>query len=443
MVLSLLLLGTLGSLFFYLTIVLTRRYYRLKQNGATQPLLHKLHQKHGTLVRIGPDTVSFRDPAYISTVFSPRGGFIKADSYSSLRAFVHGRSVGSILDLQDEEKRKAIKRAIGTVFLTNELMQLYQLDFMLRIAFSEDTGCLRQGRDLVGLSSLTYQRIAHGYAWQPAPSLERFVFQNKLWSGWLSRSSRWAREGMTRVETRRRAPFVSSPKTTGRRKDLLEKYIAASEKHPDAIPPPTLFSITNSTISAGTDTTAGTVTVILSYLLRNPLTLSKLLRELESAGVGFPVLYAATENLPYLDAVIKEALRLHAVIGTTLERMVPPQGCMPGGVKLPGGTVIGCAPYVIHRDQEIYGEDIEDFRPERWLGCDEARKQTMERASLAWSQGSRICMGKHLAELEMKKLIPTLLWKFDLSDPDRRIVFEKRLLEGEERPILIMATSRR
>lgn len=237
--------------------------------------------------------------------------------------------------------------------------------------------------------------------------------------------SRWAREGAARVEKRK--AMRDEGKTAGeegKRTDLLDKYLAASEIHTEAIPPRLLFNLVNSTIAAGTDTTVGSVTVLFYFLLTNPGVRGKLLEEINSAvGVRVgecPVKYAAVKSLPYLDAVIKETLRLLAVLGTTLERTVPPQGAVVGGVHLPGGTVVGCSPYVVHRDEETFGDEVEEFKPERWLvdsngnEISEEKRIAMEHATLSWSHGSRTCLGRNLATIEMKKLIPSILMNFEV-----------------------------
>jgi cytochrome P450 len=70
---------------------------------------------------------------------------------------------------------------------------------------------------------------------------------------------------------------------------------------------------------------------------------------------------------------------------------------------------------VIHQNKEVFGEDADVFRPERYLGATEEELQAMERANLAWGLGGRVCLGRHIAELEIKMVIPTLLLAFDVS----------------------------
>lgn len=65
---------------------------------------------------------------------------------------------------------------------------------------------------------------------------------------------------------------------------------------------------------------------------------------------------------------IKEAMRLCPGVSYPLERVVPPEGAVLGGTFLPGGTTVGVNAAVIHRNRAIYGDDADQFRPERWLG---------------------------------------------------------------------------
>ncbi len=106
----------------------------------------------------------------------------------------------------------------------------------------------------------------------------------------------------------------------------------------------------------------------------------------EQAGLlSEHVSYDECLKMPYLQVVMKEALRLHPGIGFPLERYVPPEGATLCGIDLPGGTIVGVNGHVIHRDREIYGPDADEFRPERWIESDAERLKIMERSFLAVS----------------------------------------------------------
>jgi cytochrome P450 len=65
--------------------------------------------------------------------------------------------------------------------------------------------------------------------------------------------------------------------------------------------------------------------------------------------------------------VIKEALRIHTAPGFPLGRVVPKQGATIAGEYFASGMEVGVNPWVVHFNKELFGDDAEDFRPERWL----------------------------------------------------------------------------
>lgn len=82
------------------------------------------------------------------------------------------------------------------------------------------------------------------------------------------------------------------------------------------------------------------------------------------------VTFEDVKRLPYLQAVIDEALRIHSTSGVGLPRLVPEGGLTVCGQYFQEGTVLSVPTYTIHRDKEIWGEDCEAFRPERWFEQD-------------------------------------------------------------------------
>lgn len=177
-------------------------------------------------------------------------------------------------------------------------------------------------------------------------------------------------------------------------------------------------------ILAGADTTAIVQKGIIYHLLRNPLAQAKLRAELESASPSFPALFAETKDLPYLDSIIKEGLRMHPPVGNILERVVPTPGlALRDGRLIAPGTIVGMNQWVVSRNKDIYGDDADVFRPERWLrgydeaiGAYEARLKMMKEGDLVFGGGNRICTGRHMASLEMFKVTATLFSRYDVSD---------------------------
>lgn len=175
---------------------------------------------------------------------------------------------------------------------------------------------------------------------------------------------------------------------------------------------------------AGSDTTAASLRAVFYYLCQNPTAHRKLLKEIDESDskgeLSDPVTFAEAQSLKYLQAVIREALRMHPAVGLLLERVVPKGGAEVSDIWLPEGTIVGINPWVAARDRSVYGGDADDFKPERWLEADEQQLRLMERNFLAFGSGTRTCLGKNISLLEMSKLIPQLLrcFEFALSNPE-------------------------
>ena len=140
-----------------------------------------------------------------------------------------------------------------------------------------------------------------------------------------------------------------------------------------------------SNIIAGSDTTAITLSSILYNLLKSPNTLQRLRAELEDyerkGQCGNPnVSFKEAQSMPYLQAVIKEGLRVHPATGLPLWRVVPSEGAEICGYHFKGGDVVGANSWVLHYNEDVWGPDAAIFRPERWLDEPEEKLKAMERA---------------------------------------------------------------
>jgi cytochrome P450 len=85
---------------------------------------------------------------------------------------------------------------------------------------------------------------------------------------------------------------------------------------------------------------------------------------------------------------MKEAMRLHPGVGFPLERLVPEEGATICGEQLPPGTIVSMSAPVIHMNKDIWGDDVDEFRPERWIDSDAERLKIMDRNFLAVSRCS-------------------------------------------------------
>ena len=163
-------------------------------------------------------------------------------------------------------------------------------------------------------------------------------------------------------------------------RDLLNSLIVAQKEHPEALGPGDVFAIAHGAIFAGSDSTASTMQSFFWYVLANKKIWSKLVEEILSANFSEMVQYNEAQNLPYFQACLKEAMRIAPAVGLNITRKVPPSGAEIDGVKLPAGTAVAVNGWVLHRHRGIFGEDADEFRPERWLETDKEKVKLMERS---------------------------------------------------------------
>ncbi|OJD37098.1 cytochrome p450 [Diplodia corticola] len=174
-------------------------------------------------------------------------------------------------------------------------------------------------------------------------------------------------------------------------------------------------------LSAGSDTTATAVRATMLHLLTTPGALFKLRREIdrgtEGGRISTPITNAEAKELPYLQAVIKEGLRMQPPFIGLLAKEVPPQGEVINGMFVPGGTKIGHSIYAAERSEKVFGKDADAFRPERWLEePDEKKLKLMEDTQqLVFGYGRWGCLGKSIALLELNKVFVELLRVFDFA----------------------------
>lgn len=402
-----------------------------------------LHQKYGKLVRIGPNHISISDPTAVPIVYSTNPTWVKGPSYYGAVPVSKNRAVPSIIGM-GEAQHTAVRKSVGRAFTTNSLLdyeesiettgqellqvlskqkeidigeclQFFAMDMLIRIAFTDTLGLLGKGQD-DGTLAAVMGRFDHWGQWGAMPAADHLLNKSKLATTLKGvGSSPLATVSQSKLEARKRAADKD------RYKDLCSKFLEGQSKYPDLVRQDEILGIIMSTIGAGADTTAGTLTYTLYFLSKNPAVRDKLRQELQenidNGALSNPPKWAEVNRLPYLDAVLKESMRVLPIASWGLDRVVPPAGATISGQYIPGGTVVGCHIDSIHQDMDVYGRDATEFRPERWLEASEEQRRQMDRAFLAFSAGKRTCTGIHIAWLEMKKALPMLLMNFDVSNP--------------------------
>ncbi|KAJ5891004.1 Cytochrome P450 [Penicillium subrubescens] len=420
-------------------------------NGHAEATLYELHQKHGDYVRLGPKVVSVRDLDALKMIYGINKGYRKTNFYHVQQQLAKGKPTPTLFTTTDEDFHAAIKRPISGAYSMSTLtefepfvdqtihtlfgrldefvtrdevcdiavwLQYYAFDVIGELTFSKPLGFLEKGADVEGIIE----------------ALEHMLdYSGK--GGSTGAVARFARARLDERLMHSESTAKDNRDPTQSHRDFLARFLEAKKKYPDIVTDNQVFSYTVSNMNAGSDTTAISLRAILYYTLKSPRVMAKLYEELTTAyqerRISLPVSWKQSQDeLPYLDAVIKEALRLHPAVGLLLERIVPTGGLqLPnGGPFLPAGTIVGANPWIIHR-HSIFGQDVEFYVPERWLRADgesetafHARRQDMFRATFTFGAGPRTCIGKNISLLEIYKLVPSLFltYKIDLEHPEKQ-----------------------
>ncbi|MCJ1302888.1 hypothetical protein MMC08_005693, partial [Hypocenomyce scalaris] len=118
-------------------------------------------------------------------------------------------------------------------------------------------------------------------------------------------------------------------------------------------------------------------------------------------------------KFPYLNGVVREALRMLPPIGSgMMHRETPAEGINFDGIHIPGNTTVGIGAYAIQRDPRYFGRP-DEFIPERWMG--EGPAPFDRNAFLVFSYGPYSCVGKHLAYVELQDVTASVVRAFDME----------------------------
>jgi cytochrome P450 len=124
--------------------------------------------------------------------------------------------------------------------------------------------------------------------------------------------------------------------------DFITKFLVTQRENPEKMTDKDIRVSIGANLGAGSDTTSITLSAIMYHLCKNPETMVKLRKEMDDASkagtISDPITFKEAQDLPYLQAVIKEGLRIHPATGFTMPRIVPEGGREIMGLYFPGGV---------------------------------------------------------------------------------------------------------
>ncbi|KAJ5167427.1 uncharacterized protein N7482_006208 [Penicillium canariense] len=448
--------------------------------GRRPEVTHRLlHKKYGSVVRLGPNTLSFSDPRALKSIYGLNKGFIKSEFYVVQQAVAKGHRLQSLFSSTDNNFHSRFRRCVNSAFAMSALvqyepfvdnttklflkqtqdiyvnnpegcdftqwLQFYAFDVIGEITYSKRHGFVENNKDIDGIVAYLSWLFLYVAPIGQIPFLDRLLLKNPIYLqlsqwGFIDATFPVARFAGNRMAER--LPELAKGRSASdlgvKSPDLLSKFLAAHEAHPEFMSETLVQTMAVSMAFAGSETTAISLSAVFYFLLKHPPALERLQAELdEAARAGLfgdsetgLVTWHESQRLPYLDACIKEAFRLHPAAGLPLERVVPEHGAEIAGHFVPGGTVVGCSAWLIHMDKSIFGDDAEIYRPERWLpdevlsmtesgkDAEDRRIKEMNGTMFQFGMGSRTCIGKNISLLEIYKLVPSMLRRFEIQFQD-------------------------
>jgi len=415
----------------------------------------ELHDAYGTVVRIARDEASICDPEAISQIYRFKEPLHKPLFYSFFRA----PEADGLFSLCANEPHAALRRAQLPAFTMStllglekyidacgvdlfkhldeacggaekgkatvemaSLLQYLAMDVVGELAFGTSFGLARSGKDKTGfvpiVTSFNFSSCLAGT--QPFMGSLLLSLASKLQGG-VEGAQELSRMAWQCVLGRIKEARTADGKPTGNdgRQDILSKLILA--KHVDGRPlsDTDVYIASFAVLAAGSDTTAITMRALIRNVVGNPRVYAKVLEEIdeavESGEITFPISYEQGQKLVYIQACLRETLRLTPAVTWSFPRIVSDGGETIAGRHFAGGTVVSMSPFVVHRRKEAYGDDAETFRPERWLETTEDEKRSMDHNLLTFGHGPRICIGRNVSIAEITKILPALFYRYHLS----------------------------
>ncbi|KAG7571865.1 Cytochrome P450 [Arabidopsis suecica] len=220
---------------------------------------------------------------------------------------------------------------------------------------------------------------------------------------------------------------------------MIDHLLSLQATQPDYYTDVILKGLIVVMIIAGSETIAWTLEWAMLNLLNHPEVLKKARTEIDTK-IGFDRLIdeADTKNLPYLQWIVLETLRLHPAAPTNVPHMTS-EDCMLAGYDVPRGSMLLVNIWAMHRDPSIW-EDPEMFKPERF------KNEKLNQKLLSFGTGRRACPGNGLAHRVVSLALGSMVQCFEWQRSGEEYVDNKEdetvVLMRPTTPLLAMCKAR-
>ncbi|KAM0592775.1 hypothetical protein ACHAPN_006606 [Verticillium nonalfalfae] len=423
-------------------------YHDIVRGGQYTFVIEEMHRRYGPVVRVMPDVLHVNDPAFVDQLYAPQSSSHRRDKawtvlnffqthYASISTGPHdlhrprraamGRffsqqNVRRLAPVIDETLADLLRRFEGfaqteTPFVINPALQAATKDVIQNYALGKGVKCLDQEDfnaaffrvskpERLAYAGVHFHAVLGILNSMPASLFKRLSPQLASFIMFL--------EGLAaEIED------IKKSKDDPERNTIFHEIIRSDVSDFEKSTPRLVDEAMVITI-AGADTTASVLTALICRVLHDRPIFDRLRRELDSAmpDPTQPPDPIKLDALPYLNALIEECLRLYASATHRQDRVAPDEDLIfqyadgSGTAVIPRGTSVGMTARMLNRHSAWFGDDADEFRPERYL-----ENPALLRRSLTFSKGGRQCIGMNLAYQELQTFTAGLFRRYGVYDP--------------------------
>ncbi|KAB5585128.1 cytochrome P450 [Coniochaeta sp. 2T2.1] len=408
-------------------------------SGYRARTVHELHKKYGPVVRLAPNELSFASLPAIKPVYGAGTTCVKSSAYDNF-----GRL--GMFQMQDPAMHRERQKRVALVFSQSSLQSMEPLvqgviDKMISVVqknlgkpldalhWCRMTALDISGEVLMGKSFGAFD--SNGIASTYVHHLDNAYLVWSLFglAPWLCTAL-----GMLPIKSMRQffdagdyvydygnnalQEYLKLNGRSSKRRTLLSKIIQGDPATgSEPLPDPQISIEVSNLVFAATDTTGNTMTYAMYRLCCHPEWQDKLRAELRSSGAkaaGYS--YQSLQNLPVLNGVVMETMRLHPAAPSGLPR-VATQNMDIGGTFVPAKTHVSVQAFTTQRDPKIF-PDPDTFDPNRWITASgelDPGSPEMREMILVWGKGTRACLGQYMATMEIKILLARMMDRFSVE----------------------------
>ncbi|KAI0000250.1 cytochrome P450 [Xylariaceae sp. FL0662B] len=391
--------------------------------------IRKMHEKYGPIVRINPEELHCNDPDFAEEIYPSTASRIRDKHYHFLNSLA-GPIETAAFGTREHEIHRRRRNAISRFFSRQQMLRLepeinamaqkmcdklllfagkgpiemvqvfncFTADTISQYAYGTTFGFLDQEEWTPNFKAAFEAFVKSTYLFRFVPIMRNVVriapYLAKYMGDDIARLMKEMNETIPGHITK-----AQQDRTRGR---IFTELIDSSLPDEDK----TIYRLSGegwSLISAGTETTAATLSTITYYLLSKPECSARLIEELKGVDTN-QLSWVELEKYPYLYGVIYEGIRLTYGVSTRLSRIARNETLryQKGSYQyvVPPGTPIGMSSAISHHNEDVFPNSNE-FAPERWIDAEGQKNQKLERYIMSFSKGTRQCIGMNLAQCEL------------------------------------------